>query len=225
MAFSSCTGRTVWNFQWGKLNESFFVIIVTSAHVNQPFNRFYYLNVVIIREWSKVQKTPGQAGHPFTGRAEGVPLLEFEVSSCLWEWQSLSQWKPLLQQSLGPSWGEVPSEVIRLSIAPTGSIRGPFRRRTSLLYTLHVQDVNGTSEGCNCAHTRVQIMTSNNSFMDIIIPYGCNSVVSEKIKALLCKLFDEYVSGPASACLSTASVRQDIKTMKDSPDFCTMLWR
>lgn len=225
MAFSSCTGRTVWNFQWGKLSESFFVIIVTSAHVNQPFNRFYYLNVVIIREWSKVHKTPDLAGLSFTGRAEGVPLLEFKLSSCLWEWQSLSQWKPLLQQGLGPSWGAVPSEVTRLSIAPTCSIRGPFRRSTSLLYTLHVQDVNGASEGCNGAHTRVQIMTSNNSFMDIIISYGCHSVASEKIKALLCKLFDEYACGPASAFLPTASVRQDIKSVKDSPDFWTMLWR
>lgn len=75
-----------------------------------------------------------------------------------------------------------------------------------LLYMFHDYSVNGSSQGCNGSHSRVQIMSVNNPFMGIIIPYGCHSIENGDIKALPCKLLDENVSGWASIDPTTASV-------------------
>lgn len=81
--------------------------------------------------------------------------------------------------------------VTGLAKAPTGVIRGPYRRR----YLFHDPSVNKGGQGSNGAHIRVQIMSGNKLFMNIIILYGCHSIVSGGVKTLPYKLLDKDVSG------------------------------
>lgn len=144
-----------------------------------------------------------------------VTPLEFKLSSSFQEWQSLFQWKHLLQRghlilrlaerqfclrSLGlPQPQEVQSE-------------GPSRRM-HIFCTCSDQGVNGGSLDCNGAHTRAQITSVNNLFMDIIIPNGCHSILNGGINALWCELLDDHDSGRASIKLSfhcLSHTRQEI---------------